>query len=42
MYEVACAECGRPARVPFQPRQDRPVYCSDCFERMKTRVARPV
>ena len=31
MYEVVCAECGRPARVPFQPRDDRPVYCSSCF-----------
>ena len=21
----------RPAKVPFQPREDRPVYCSECF-----------
>ena len=21
--------------VPFQPREDRPVYCSDCFARIK-------
>lgn len=26
-----CAACGREARVPFKPRGDRPVYCSDCF-----------
>ena len=32
MYEVTCDSCGRPARVPFQPRGDRPVYCSDCFQ----------
>jgi CxxC-x17-CxxC domain-containing protein len=31
MYEAVCAACGRVARVPFQPRGDRPVYCSDCF-----------
>jgi CxxC-x17-CxxC domain-containing protein len=31
MYEVACAGCGGIARVPFQPRGDKPVYCSDCF-----------
>ncbi|MFN2451479.1 MAG: zinc-ribbon domain containing protein [Candidatus Dormibacteria bacterium] len=31
MHEVTCAGCGGVARVPFQPRGDRPVYCSDCF-----------
>lgn len=31
MYEVTCANCGGIARVPFQPRGDKPVYCSDCF-----------
>lgn len=30
-YETTCANCGRPATVPFVPREDRPVYCSDCF-----------
>ena len=25
----------KPCKVPFQPREDRPVYCSDCFARMK-------
>ena len=36
MYEVTCDSCGRPARVPFQPRGDRPVYCSDCFQQQRT------
>ena len=31
MHEVTCASCGGIARVPFIPRGDRPVYCSDCF-----------
>ena len=31
MYTVTCADCNREAEVPFQPRGDRPVYCSDCF-----------
>ncbi len=31
MYEAVCAECGKTCRVPFEPRNDRPVYCSDCF-----------
>ena len=25
----------RPARCPSSPVEDRPVYCSDCFARMK-------
>jgi CxxC-x17-CxxC domain-containing protein len=34
MFDAVCANCGRETRVPFQPRGDRPVYCSDCFEQM--------
>ncbi|MBC8280994.1 MAG: zinc-ribbon domain containing protein [Chloroflexi bacterium] len=33
MHTVVCAECGNEATVPFRPRGDRPVYCSDCFSR---------
>lgn len=35
MYDATCASCGQVARVPFQPREDRPVYCSSCYEKMK-------
>lgn len=35
MFSATCASCGAEARVPFQPREDRPVYCSDCFAKMK-------
>ena len=31
MYVGVCAECGGEARVPFTPREDQPIYCSDCF-----------
>jgi CxxC-x17-CxxC domain-containing protein len=31
MYTVTCANCGNEAQVPFLPRDDRPVYCSDCY-----------
>lgn len=31
MHAVVCAECGKDTEVPFEPRGDRPVYCSDCF-----------
>ncbi len=36
MFDVTCDSCGRPAKVPFQPRGDRPVYCSDCFQQQKS------
>ena len=35
MHEAVCATCGKPAMVPFIPRDDRPVYCSECFAKMK-------
>jgi CxxC-x17-CxxC domain-containing protein len=35
MYDAVCAECGKTTQVPFQPRGDRPVYCSDCFSRRR-------
>src|SRR5438034_6958282 len=31
MYTATCASCGNEAQVPFQPRDDRPVYCSNCY-----------
>ena len=37
MYPVTCSACGKDAEVPFQPRGDRPVYCSDCFEQQGPR-----
>jgi CxxC-x17-CxxC domain-containing protein len=35
MHQVTCAECGVQTMVPFLPRQDRPVYCSTCFDRVR-------
>ena len=32
MYTATCSQCGGEARVPFQPRGDKPVYCSNCFQ----------
>jgi CxxC-x17-CxxC domain-containing protein len=36
MFPAVCAQCGKDTQVPFQPRGDRPVYCSDCYTRTKT------
>lgn len=35
MYDAVCDNCGNATQVPFLPRQDRPVYCSDCFAKVK-------
>ena len=32
---VTCADCGTECEVPFVPKTDRPVYCSDCFRQNK-------
>ena len=38
MYPAVCADCGKATSVPFEPSQGRPVYCSDCYR--KVRVSR--
>jgi len=35
MFPAICAQCGKETKVPFQPRQDRPVYCSDCYNKVR-------
>ncbi|HEY81999.1 MAG TPA: zinc-binding protein [Dehalococcoidia bacterium] len=35
MFPAICAECGRDTEVPFEPRGDRPVYCSECYRKVR-------
>ncbi len=35
MHRATCAQCGKDCEVPFRPNSDRPVYCSDCFEKRR-------
>jgi len=35
MHPAVCAECGKECEVPFEPREGRPVYCSECYSKMK-------
>jgi len=37
MFQVVCASCSRETQVPFEPRNGRPVFCSDCFSKSKSR-----
>ena len=34
MFDVVCSNCGKNCQVPFRPTSDKPVYCSECFEKM--------
>ncbi len=35
MFPATCAQCGKATEVPFQPRGDKPVYCSDCYRQIR-------
>ena len=35
MFPAICASCGKQTEVPSQPRSDKPVYCSDCYRKVK-------
>ncbi len=35
MFPAVCAQCGKDTEVPFEPRQGRPVYCSECYSTMR-------
>lgn len=35
MFKATCARCGTECEVPFEPRQERPVYCSNCYAATK-------
>ena len=35
MHKATCGDCGNECEVPFEPRQDRPVYCNECFPNHK-------
>lgn len=33
MFQAVCSECGASCELPFRPTGDRPVFCSNCFEK---------
>lgn len=41
MFSTVCSNCGKECQVPFRPTNGKPVYCSDCFEKMGGRNDRP-
>jgi len=34
MFKTVCSSCGKDCEVPFRPTTGKPVYCSDCFEKV--------
>ena len=37
MYDIVCANCGKPAKVSFKPTGERPVLCSECYAASRNR-----
>ncbi len=35
MHPAVCAHCNQMTEVPFLPKGDRPVYCSDCYTNIR-------
>ena len=35
MHKATRSECKKECEVPFKPREDRPVYCKDCYTKRK-------
>ena len=35
MFPTVCSECGKETEVPFEPSEGRPVYCSDCYRKVR-------
>ena len=35
MFETTCANCGGIALVPFEPKNDWPVYCTECWNNVR-------
>ena len=39
MYQAVCSACGAETTVPFQPSGDKPVYCRDCYQPRRSKMA---
>ncbi len=35
VYSAVCATCGVETTVPFEPTEGRPVYCKECYAKMR-------
>jgi len=35
MHKAICSDCGKETKVPFKPKEGRPVYCKECYQKHK-------
>ena len=35
MFPAICASCGKETEVPFEPTNGKPVYCRDCYNKVR-------
>src|SRR3972149_6280788 len=35
MHNATCGDCGNECEIPFKPKDSRPVYCRECFQKHK-------
>ena len=40
MSRATCTDCGKDTEVPFKPRAGRPVYCPNCYHKVRGLVDR--
>jgi CxxC-x17-CxxC domain-containing protein len=40
MSRATCTDCGKDTEVPFEPRAGRPVYCPNCYHKVRGLVDR--
>lgn len=37
MHKATCSNCQKDCEVPFKPMDGKPVYCKECYMKMKSR-----
>lgn len=35
VFSAVCADCGVETTVPFEPTEGRPVYCKECYDKIR-------
>lgn len=35
-YKAKCADCGKNTEVPFKPHAGRRIFCSDCYQKVRS------
>ncbi|MDD5042466.1 MAG: hypothetical protein PHV40_02225 [Candidatus Omnitrophica bacterium] len=38
MNKAVCSDCKKECEVFFKPREDRPVYCKECFAKRRNKA----